>query len=138
MVQVKIRTGLNRNPENSWETFEIPTVKDTGELLDALVEIGLDRYQKKASGSSIFRYLTERALREQAATGKVTFQAIHHEGKMDLTEAKRTAWESFADGLICLFINGQQIHGLEDILELVDGTELVFLKLTMLTGNYFD
>lgn len=137
-MHVRIRTGLRREPEQRWEIYEIPAVRNVGELLDALVEKGLENYRKKASGDSIFPYLTENDLRQQAATGKVAFNAIYQEGNVDVTPAKQTARQSFEDGLIGVFVNGQQAHSLDEFLELEDEAELVFLKLTMLTGNFFD
>lgn len=104
-------------------------------LLTELITMNVQQLEGKEEDRQLLNYLTETEINHQAYNGKVGFGTIYHTSKPDLTEAIQTAVQAFEDGLFWVFVNSDQIEALDTPLEMVDGDEVVFLRLTMLSGR---
>lgn len=62
---------------------------------------------------------------------------ISEVAKVGLTEGIENALLAFEDGLFVIFINEREIKALDDTIYLSDESEIVFLKLTFLTGGFY-
>lgn len=110
----------------------IHTVK---ELLTETVKINISEYNKRQESSELLKVLSKSEIEDKSTTGKIGFERIYGERKPDITEAVKTALECFEDGLVVVFVDGVQILELEEMLSLHEGSEITFVRMTMLSGR---
>ncbi|MDO5746314.1 MAG: hypothetical protein Q4P66_01450 [Actinomycetaceae bacterium] len=86
------------------------------------------------------RRYTEAELAELLESGKISFGYTYNSGKVDLEQAILVALQAVEDGLVRVFINNEEVSGLDTGLDtrlrLKDGDMLTLLRLTFLTGQY--
>lgn len=70
-----------------------------------------------------------------ATTGKVGFGVNYGNKKPDIDKAIQNALECFQDGLVVVFIEGNQFTNEDEPLSLKDGDEITFVRMTMLSGR---
>lgn len=104
-------------------------------LLRELITLNVQQLSEKDEEMHLVNYLTETEIHQQAFNGKVGFGAVYNKRKPDLTEAIQSAIQAFEDGLFLVFVNSEQVEALDLPLELADGDEVVFIRLTMLAGR---
>ena len=117
---------------------EFVIVNKINTLKDLLTEIVTDEVNKpntKGFEEQIFKFLENSEIEDKAYTGKVSFSEKHNENKQDLNKAIDNAMQSFEDGIYRVFINDEEIEKLNDELILMEGDNLAFIKLTMLSGR---
>ena len=68
-------------------------------------------------------------------TGKIAFGVDYNGTPAKLDEAVENALQSYEDGLYRVFLNGQEIKGLDTALSLTENDTLTFIRLTMLAGR---
>ncbi|HAQ08143.1 MAG TPA: hypothetical protein DCR24_11720 [Bacillus bacterium] len=120
----------------SKQTVQLPSTPGSLRvLLSELVTWNVQQLAEKDEEIHLVNYLTETEVNHQAINGKVGFGAIYNKKKPDLTEAIQTAIQAFEDGLFLVFINSEQVEALDAPLEMADGDEVVFIRLTMLAGR---
>lgn len=127
---------IGRNSVPAKSTIMLSKVPLTLEnLIEELVMIEVKRYNEKTIGESILPFITNEQIDNQIISGKVSFQTIYNDKKVDAYQAIEIALQAFQDGLIKVFINDSEIDSLQSKIELIDNCELVFMKLTMLSGR---
>lgn len=104
-------------------------------LLRELITLNVRQFADKDEEMHLVDYLTESEIHQQAFNGKIGFGTVYNKRKPDLTEAIQIAIQAFEDGLFLVFVNSEQVEALDLPLELADGDEVVFIRLTMLAGR---
>jgi hypothetical protein len=104
-------------------------------LLSELITLNVQQLTEKDEEINLVNYLTETEINHQAFNGRVGFGTIYNKSKPDLTEAIQAAIQAFEDGLFLVFVNSEQVEALDIPLEMADGDEVVFIRLTMLAGR---
>jgi hypothetical protein len=107
------------------------------ELITEVVTQNVKQFNKKATNpeSQLVNYLSDTDIEQQAQAGKVGFQSIYNESQADLTKAIGAAILAFEDGLYRVFINDEEATQLDTPLEVIEDAEVIFIRLTMLTGR---
>ncbi|MGG1675743.1 hypothetical protein ACIFOT_08315 [Neobacillus sp. NRS-1170] len=107
------------------------------ELITQVVTENVETFNNKASNpeTPLINFLSNSDIEQQAQAGKVGFQILYNDKKADLTRAIETAIQAFEDGLYRVFINDEEAEQLDTPLDITEDTEVVFIRLTMLTGR---
>ena len=83
------------------------------------------------------RALSVSEIAAQAEEGRIRFAENYGENHDTLEKAMQRTKQAYDDGLFRVFINGEEMTIWDAPIKLCQGTEIVFLRLTMLTGLYF-
>ena len=105
------------------------------QLLTGIVATKAQEFNAKISEAILVRFLTNEELQQQIHAGKVGFDSIYNEQPTDCHQAVMTAIQAYEDGLFRVFMNEQELPDLDGPLEIKDGDQLTFIKLTMLAGR---
>ena len=122
------RKELGRNPVEIDET-----AYTLGTLLYILTQKGLTEAQTPKESHA----LSESEIAEQAEEGRIRFAKNYGENHDTMAKAMERTKQAYDDGLFKVFINGEEVTEWNGPITLCQGTEVVFLRLTMLTGLYF-
>lgn len=123
-------TSLNRVP------CDVPDgIATLRELLTALVEIEVGRYNEKGTDRQVIPFLTGEEIEAQAETGKVGFGRVYSDRKADAARAAKNACRCLADGLVRAFRNEEELTELDGPAGLREGDCLTFIRLTFLSGR---
>lgn len=104
------------------------------ELICLCVEACVDAQHRRLSAPEE-TVLSEEQIEAWAQTGKIAFGVDYNGTPAKLDEAQENALQSYADGLYRVFLNGQEIRGLDAPLHLTENDTLAFIRLTMLAGR---
>ncbi len=115
------------------------------DLIKEIVQNEVNEFQKKQkinennqnSKNNILNYLSPEEIEDKAQKGKVAIGEIKNKKEVNLDEAIDTAILAFEDGIYYVFIDDEKIENIDDLIELKDSSELMFLRLTMLSGGIF-
>lgn len=105
------------------------------QLLTAVVELEVDRYNHKEPGAQQIPYLSADQIEAQAQTGKVSFGRIFSDRKVCREDAVQHAIQCWEDGLVRVFLGDVELRELDGSLTLQDGAQLTFLRFTFLAGR---
>ncbi len=78
--------------------------------------------------------LTEEEIAAQSEEGRVKFASRYGENHDTPERALQVMLQAFADGLVRIFVDGEEVTDLDAALPLKEGSEVVFLRLTFLSG----
>ena len=135
-IYINMKAAGSRRPVLTKMPYEIPdSVSSVKELLESLVKIEVENYNRKNADDTFVKYLTETQIEEQAATGKVGFGRVYSEKKADLKKSVENALQCCRDGLIRVFRNGQELEQLEETVHFEPGDEITLIRLTFLAGR---
>jgi Cu2+-containing amine oxidase len=134
-VFLKIKALARRKPLIDRVTFHINEVIATSnDLVEYIVRRGVDDYNKKAVDAPLFQYLTSDEIEDRTKTGKIGFKDRNNENIQDSGKAVENALACYNDGIFKVFINDDEVCFGEGI-NLKDGDEITFIRLTMLAGR---
>lgn len=119
------RKELGRHPF----TFD-ETPGTLRQLLTAFTLHGLREAQAVAADLP----LTEEEIAAQAVEGRVKFAERYGQNNDTPDHALQVMLRAFADGLVRIFVDAEEVTDLDAPLALKEGSEVVFLRLTLLTG----
>lgn len=119
------RKELGRHPF----TFD-ETPGTLRQLLTAFTLHGLREAQAVAADLP----LTEEEIAAQAVEGRVKFAERYGQNNDTPDRALQVMLRAFADGLVRIFVDAGEVTDLDAPLSLKEGSEVVFLRLTLLTG----
>ena len=122
------RKELGRNPVEIDET-----ANTLGTLLYILTQKGLTEAQTLKENYA----LSDSEIAAQAEEGRIRFAENYSENHDTIAKAMERTKQAYDDGLFRVFINGEEITEWDAPITLCQGAEVVFLRLTMLTGLYF-
>ena len=125
--------------------FEYDRCPETAEeLIEETVKIMLSTFkerQKKSTEDNIPDVLSEETIKSMAEIGKVAFGYIYNEKEQDEAKAIETAKLAFIDGMVRIFINGEEAEYKDENIEsgtpinLSEDDEVTFVRLAMLAGR---
>ena len=126
--KLRSRKELGRHP------VEIDDTANTlGTLLYILTQKGLTEAQTPKENHA----LSDSEIAEQAEEGRIRFAENYSENHDTMAKAMERTKQTYDDGLFKVFINGKEVTEWNAPITLCRGTEVIFLRLTMLTGLYF-
>lgn len=126
------RKPLAKIPMEIPDSAKLETAAD---FLREIVLLEVQKYNAKEPGESLLPFLTEAEISAQAEAGKVGFGTIYNEKKADPEKAVQNALQCFADGLVRVFQNEQEIKTKEEPIALKEGDVFTFIRMTFLTGR---
>ncbi len=110
----------------------VKTVKD---LLIETVKIMVSEYEARMDSGEALKALTKQEIEDMSQSGKIGFGVNYGESCPDLEKSIQAALECFADGIVVLFVDGQQVEELQERLIMQEGSELTFIRMTPLAGR---
>lgn len=118
-------------------SYEYPVRPNTvRELLTETVKLVVADYnRRREAGTDILQVFSKKELEDQAASGKAGFGVNYGNSHAEETAAVKNALQCFEDGIVAVFADGVRLERLEDAVELKDGSEVTFVRLTMLAGR---
>ena len=122
------RKELGRNPVEIDET-----ANTLWTLLYILTQKGLTEAQTLKENYA----LSDSEIAAQAEEGRIRFAENYSENHDTIAKAMERTKQAYDDGLFRVFINGEEVTEWNAPISLCQGAEIVFLRLTMLTGLYF-
>jgi hypothetical protein len=134
-VYIKIKAVSKRKPLIECMPFTIGEIVSTSNgLVEYIVRRNVEDYNNKAVDAPLFPYLSAAAIDDGAKTGKIGFGDRKNEQAEDADKAVENALTCYSDGIFKLFINDAEI-GFNEPVNLKDGDEITFIRLTMLAGR---
>ena len=105
------------------------------QLLTAVVQKEVDRYNNKEAEAQLIPFLTQQELDDQAKIGKVSFGSIYSDKKADPGKAVANAIGCWEDGLVRVFMNDEELTDLDAKLVIEEQAIFTFMRLTFLAGS---
>ena len=105
------------------------------DLIDAIVRAEVRAFIARAGDERLVRVLTEQALVEGLAEGSVRSGGRDVAADVDPDAAVRAAIEAQQDGLFQTIVDDEPVDRLDDVIQLRDGTRVMFLRLVPLVGG---
>lgn len=132
-----------KRPFIQYKSIDVPLLpKQPNTLKDLLTEVVIQqvtefnqKIEDAKNEKNLFTFFEEYELQEEAQTGKVRFGAIYNDKKANLDKAIETVLLAFFDGLIAVFVEGNQIQKLDDKVLLEENTRITFVRFTFLVGQ---
>lgn len=106
-----------------------------GALIEAIVHAEVDAFVQRARDERLVRVLTEKVLSEGLVAGTVRSGGREVGADVDPDTAVLTAIEAQQDGLFQTIVDDQPVDDLGTVLEVHDGTRVMFLRLVPLAGG---
>lgn len=135
-----IQIKLKKLGKKKIKQFEIELQSSVENLEDLIVEIvksEVKRFNDKQENPSIVSFLSNQAINEQSESGKVSFGDIYNKDKAIEHEAIENALLAHTDGMFVVFVDDEEIKDLKENITITEHSEVVFLRLTFLTGTYW-
>lgn len=135
-IYVRIKVAGKRKDVLQLTPYDIP--RDIGslrQLLTAVVEREVDRYNKKNTECQVITYLTAQQIDDQAVTGKVSLGTIFSDKKANKQKAVENAIQCWQDGMVRVFMNETELTELDASLSVPENAEFTFIRLTFLAGR---
>lgn len=104
-------------------------------LIEAIVRAEVSAFIERAEGQELVRVLTEEALEDGLATGAVRSGGREVAAEVDPDEAVRAAIDAHRDGLFQTVVDEEAIDDLDTVIEVRDGTRVMFVRLVALAGG---
>ena len=105
------------------------------QLLTAVVQKEVDRYNNKEVEAQLIPLLTQQELDDQSKIGKVSFGSIYSDKKADPGKAVANAIGCWEDGLVRVFMNDEELTDLDAKLVIEEQAIFTFMRLTFLAGS---
>lgn len=137
-IYISLKSLAKRKNFITKQPYELQRKTNTlRELITQVVTQNVEQFNNKASNpeTPLINFLSNSDIEQQIQAGKVGFQTLYNDKQADLTRAIETAIQAFEDGLYRVFINDEEAEQLDTPLEVTEDTEVVFIRLTMLTGR---
>lgn len=105
------------------------------DLIEAIVRAEVRAFVDRAEGEKLVRVLTEDALEDGLATGAVRSGGREVGVEVDPDESVRAAIDAQRDGLYQTIVDDEPVDDLEAVIEVRDGSRVMFLRLVALAGG---
>ncbi len=105
------------------------------DLIEAVVRAEVQAFVARAGDERLVRVLTEEQLVEGLGEGSVRSGGREVAAEVDPDSAVRTAVEAQQDGLFQTIVDDTPVDDLDEVIELRDGTRVMFLRLVPLAGG---
>ncbi|MED3561752.1 hypothetical protein [Bacillus xiapuensis] len=137
-IYISLKSLAKRKNFITKKPYELQKKPNTlRELITQVVTQNVEQFNNKTSNpeTPLINFLSNLDIEQQAQAGKVGFQTLYNDKKADLARAIETAIQAFEDGLYRVFINDQEAEQLDTPLVVTEEADVVFIRLTMLTGR---
>lgn len=135
-IRVRIKSPGKRRDVLAPVSYSIPDdVGTLRELLTAITQQEVDRYNRKEPGVQVVPYLTSQEVDDQARAGKVSFGRLWSDRKANPRKAVDNVLQCWADGLVRVFMDGVELTELDAPLVIAPGSTFTFVRLTFLAGR---
>lgn len=135
-IYVRIKVAGKRKDVLQLTPYAVPNnITSLRQLLAAIVELEVDRYNKKGTEGQVIPFLTAEQIDDQAVAGKVSFGTLFSDKKADKKKAVENAIQCWQDGLVRVFMNETELTALDAPLSVPENAELTFIRLTFLAGR---
>lgn len=105
-----------------------------GELVEESVKTCIAAYNARAIAANTPTPLDDEQFEEYKEIGKFAFGVHYNRNEVNQAEAINVAKAAVSDGLVRIFRGKEKITGLDTKLQVCDGDEFTFIRLTMLSG----
>lgn len=105
------------------------------ELISAIVVEQVKEYNDRLAESELLTHLTSTEIEEKAFVGKIGFGVNYNGMPAETKKAVENALKSFEDGIFRIFLQNEELTSLGQSIELKEGVELTFIRLTLLAGR---
>ncbi len=136
MASIHFKILGKRKPYFIQEAFSSKKEKYTLQsLLEEITQYQVKEFNTRHTGDYPFKVLTQNEISENEIIGRLntTPKETHF---IDIDKAFETVLLAFEDKLFFVFINDQRIENLSDEIVLSSNSEILFLKLTFISGSY--
>lgn len=135
-IFVRVKVVGKRKDALQSTPYSIPDgINDLRQLLTAIVNSEVDRYNKKDTDAQMIPFLTTEQIDDQAVAGKVSFGTIFSDKKANKQKAVENAIQCWQDGLVRVFMNDTELTELNAPLSIPENAEFTFIRLTFLAGR---
>ncbi len=135
-VYIRVKAAGKRKDILQPTPYTIPNnITNLRQLLTAIVESEVDRYNHKDTDAQMIPFLTAGQINDQAAAGKITFGTVFSDKKASKQKAVENAIKCWQDGIVRLFMNERELTELNAPLTISENAELTFIRLTFLAGR---
>lgn len=110
-------------------------IESLRQLLTAVVQIELDKYNRKETELQLIPFLTQQELDDQSKAGKVSFGRTYSDKKANPQKAVQNALQCWEDGLVRVFMNNEELTELDTPIEIPNQAVFTFMRLTFLAGS---
>jgi len=105
------------------------------DLIEAVVRAEVSAFTGRVEDHKLVRVLTVQALEEGLTEGAVRSGGREVASGVDVVESVRAAIEAQRDGLFQTIIDDEPIDDLDAVIDLRDGSRVMFLRLVALAGG---
>lgn len=138
-IAVRVRVQVTGHPRRGVREHDLALALPAGrvtarQIIDSAVRAEVAAYEARADEAQFVRVLTERDLQADLASGAVRMGDVDRAGPVDAARAVEAALTAFEDGIFKLFAGDDEV-GPADMVELSDGTSILFLRLMPLAGG---
>ncbi|MEC0129020.1 hypothetical protein [Paenibacillus pabuli] len=135
-VWITVKSLGKRKPILAKQAAELPETTDTlRQLIRSIVAQQIKALQDRKNDAEWLAYLMPEDIQEQGTAGKVGFGTIYNEEIPNVEGAMDTAVTAYEDGLFKVFLNDEELQGLDEPLILREDDNVVFIRFTMLAGR---
>lgn len=135
-VYIRMKLAGKRRDVLQPTPYMIPDdITNLRQLLTSIVQSEVDRYNKKEADVQMIPFLTAEQIDDQALAGKVSFGAIFSDKKANKQKAVENAIRCWQDGLVRVFMDGEELTELDAPLSVPEDAEFTFIRLTFLAGR---
>lgn len=110
-------------------------IKTVRELLTETVKIMVAEYESRIERGEALAVLTKQEMEDKSVSGKIGFGINYGKKRPDLQKSIQAALECFEDGIVVLFVEGEQVEKLDEHISLNEGSRLVFVRMVALAGR---
>lgn len=111
---------------------ESPTL---GDLIEAVVRAEVVAFHARAADERSLRLLSTVEIARGLAAGALRSGGREMEADVSGDEAVRVATQAQQDGLYMVIVDDEPVDGLDDLVQVPEGTRIMFLRLVALTGG---
>lgn len=135
-IQVQIKVPGKRKGVLAPVPYHIPDdIRSLRQLLTAVARQESERYNRKEPGMQVVPYLTQQELDDRVRAGKVDFGGVWSDRKADPERAVDNVLQCWADGLVRVFMNGEELTEPDAPLTIPENSVFTFVRLTFLAGR---
>ncbi len=128
-----IRKKASSLRELGREERETEPVSTLRELLETVARAEFEK--QHGNHDSRPEVKSEVELREEGRLGKVQFGEQYNDTPGDWEKALGTLYQDFEDGLYRVYVDGAEYTELNQAVSLREGSQIVFIRLVMLSGR---
>lgn len=135
-LKINVKKFSRKHNEVAQMELEYPAGMETaGDLLTETVKIMVAEYEQRMDRGEVLTVLTEQEIADKSLSGKIGFGMNYGDKRPNLEKSIQAALECFEDGIVVLFVDGEQYEDIKEKIPLAEGSELTFVRMTPLAGR---